>query len=649
MSDFSDKEENELVNFENLEILDLFEDDSEIDAAECIDINSGKKKIILIKINKSNKSNHYSANSKSLKEDLDREEINELKYNLYLGLFRDCVPATKECEEIIKNRYLVGQRVIIQPVERKDGQKIFHPKKYVFIPPNGNRELYFNIGGDKRLKISKGKNLTMQLITGFGTNFQVTKYLNEYDESNRPDIANILAVKINDKISENEKSPIKSNNNNQQNEIIINSINSDKDSERIKNEFETKSKQSTSKKSKMTNESELSKLDHSSENEFKDGKTFFEEIEEGTKYIKYSYHDSFSKEVDGVYYNHPGINLGIEKKDLDFNEFQSYEGFKTIYDEADKNNDLRGYIIMKNFEEKTIPKNTPFIIEIKAGFELIKLLKQIKKSSKYINNLQNYNKQLPKYFIGILCSFNHKSINFQIRDLKYKYDGTNNEDKTLQLNLLQHITKIIGNNNINFVIAVIKDEMINKYYLGKNDYDIEHDGTNQRRVDLLYMYKAINDNYNPEQEELAQINQKIGIVTKNYLKAYKTFIIEKTVSIPLSKKIKQEETMKKMGEENKKIKEENKKIQEENIKILEENKKMKEMQEENKKMMKKMQEENKKMQEMMKKMQEEMMKNKQEEKKKMFEEEKKAKEDRSKNEQAPENHEEKNIRKPKNI
>ena len=64
----------------------------------------------------------------------------------------------------------------------------------------------------------------MQLITGFGTNFQVTKYLNEYDESNRPDIANTIAVKINDKISENEKSPIKSNNNNQQNEIIINSI-----------------------------------------------------------------------------------------------------------------------------------------------------------------------------------------------------------------------------------------------------------------------------------------------------------------------------------------------------------------------------------------------------------------------------------------
>ena len=132
MSDFSDKEENELVNFENLEILDLFEDDSEIDAAECIDINSGKKKIILIKMNKSNKSNHYSANSKSLKDDFKKEEIHELKYNLYLGLFRDCVPETEEFKETIKDRCLEGERVIIQSLEKKDGQKIFHPKKYFF-------------------------------------------------------------------------------------------------------------------------------------------------------------------------------------------------------------------------------------------------------------------------------------------------------------------------------------------------------------------------------------------------------------------------------------------------------------------------------------------------------------------------------------
>ena len=46
---FSDEKEKELINFENLEILDLFSDDSDIDAAECININSGKKKLFQLK------------------------------------------------------------------------------------------------------------------------------------------------------------------------------------------------------------------------------------------------------------------------------------------------------------------------------------------------------------------------------------------------------------------------------------------------------------------------------------------------------------------------------------------------------------------------------------------------------------------------
>ena len=134
MSIFLEEEENELVNFENLEILDLFEDDSEIESAECIDINNDKKKIILIKMRNIEKTNNStnkknSKKSKSQKKDDDEEEIHELKYNLYLGLFRDCVPAIEECKEIIKNRNLVGQRVIIQKVEMNKEQKIFHPKK----------------------------------------------------------------------------------------------------------------------------------------------------------------------------------------------------------------------------------------------------------------------------------------------------------------------------------------------------------------------------------------------------------------------------------------------------------------------------------------------------------------------------------------
>ena len=49
MSIFSNEEENELINFENLEILDLFGSDSEIESAECFDINNDKKKLFQLK------------------------------------------------------------------------------------------------------------------------------------------------------------------------------------------------------------------------------------------------------------------------------------------------------------------------------------------------------------------------------------------------------------------------------------------------------------------------------------------------------------------------------------------------------------------------------------------------------------------------
>ena len=118
------------------------------------------------------------------------------------------------------------------------------------------------------------------------------------------------------------------------------------------------------------------------------------------------------KKIDGIYYSHSGIKLKKGKKDLNLNEYKSYEDFVKQYNDADKNNDLQGYIIMKNFEEEIIEKDTPFIIEIKRGFELIKLLKQIKKSAKYVNNLQNFNDKLPKYIIGIICSFSNNNRSF---------------------------------------------------------------------------------------------------------------------------------------------------------------------------------------------------------------------------------------------
>jgi len=699
MSIFLEEEENELVNFENLEILDLFEDDSEIESAECIDINNDKKKIILIKMRNIEKTNNStnkknSKKSKSQKKDDDEEEIHELKYNLYLGLFRDCVPAIEECKEIIKNRNLVGQRVIIQKVEMNKEQKIFHPKKYIFIPPNGNKELLFEIEKNKVLKIKKDENITMELGTKDGEEFKKEKDLIEFDDITGPDIVNQITTMKNEKSSKNKESPlensttINSEYDNQQNKININLDKKDESSESKNSELGIGAK-SDNNNSKNSNNSKLSRLDYSSENELEQGKLFYDVIENGTKYMKYSYLDSFKKEIDGIYYHHSDINLGIGKKELNLDKYKKYQEFEEDYNSGDNNNDLHGYIIMKNFDETKIPKDTPFIIEIKAGFDFIKLLKQIKKAAKYVNNMKNCSSQLPKYFIGILCSFNKYNVMGQFNQLNTLYNGSDPEDKA-KSKLLKHITKIINLHQINFVIAVIKDGKINGYDLGEEDYDILFDEKKFTRIELGYMYKTINKN--PEPNNSNKLNEKIKTVSNNFSKVYKTLNKSKTIEIPYLEKIEKdkkieeleqklknsegtkqnkdilikeenkieekknyEEEMKKIEEERKKMREEEKKmkkmLEEKEKKIEEERKKMREEEEkkmkkmlekEEKKMKKMFEEKMKKIEEETKKKLEEEMKKIEEERKKMREEkEKKAKEDRAKNEQDSELHEEK--------
>ena len=624
MSDFSDEEEKELINFESLEILDLFEHYSEIYAAECIDINSGKIKNILIKTNESKKNFDDKSNStysKNQNSNPNKEEISELKYSLYLGLIRDCVPEIKKCAKIMKSRDLIGHRVIIQPIEIREEQKHFLQKKYIFIPPTEETEFYVKIDENNSLKVTKGKNVTMQLGTGFGVDFKKEKDLKKLDENTEQDIANIIVMKTKSKISENNK--IK------QNEIIKN-----EGSDNINTEIETNSEESISKKSVITNESELSKFDTSSENELAQGELFYEEKENGTKYIRYSYFNDFKKEIDGIFYSHSGIKLNKGKKELNLNEYKSYEDFLNKYNEADKNNDLHGYIIMKNFEEEIIDKDTPFIIEIKRGFELIKLLKQIKKSAKYVNNLQNFNDKLPKYIIGIICSFSNNKNNVmnQLGELNKKYDGTNNEHKSSQINFLTHITKIIAGENINFALAVIKDGIINKYNLKKNDYDINYANKNNKRVDLMHMYKTINNIDKLNQEDEEKIEKKISNVIQNFSTVFNTFNNEKTIELSVSRYnqiIKQEkenkelkeklETYEKIGDNL--VKEKNKiREEEEERKRIQEDE-LKKIQEEIEEKRKKIEEERKRIQEERKRIQEEERKRKQEEERKRIQEE----------------------------
>ena len=600
MSIYSEEEENELINFENLKILDLFEDDSEIEYAECIDINSDKKKIILIKMSnnekiKDAKSIKNSNKSKSLKSYVKPEEIHEVKYNLYLGLYRDCVPAIKECEKVINNRNLIGRRIVIQQVEKSNGQNIFRPKKYIFIPPNESKELFFEIGENEFLKVKKGENISMELCKKVGEKFEKEKDLKEFDEKTGPDILNKNDAKKNDESSEYNKSPldhfsttinskvISLGKDTQQNKININCDKTNETSGSIKDGsgIEVKSDNTDNNKSKITDDSILSRLDQSSENELDEGKLFYDEIEKGTKYMKYSFKNLFKKEIDGVYYQHSAINLGIGKVELKYEDYKNYQSFENDYKSGNKNNDLHACIIMKNFDELTIPENTPFIIEIKAGFDFITLLKQLKKTAKFVTNMKNYNSELPKYFIGILCSFKDCSVEGQFKQLNTIYNGSDSEDKAKKSILFNHITKIINFNEIKFVIAVIQDGIINGYNLGEEDYNINYQGKNYQRVDLFYMYKTI-INENPQPNEL----EKIKNVTNNFSQVFETFNEVLTCEIPMSQKIEQEKKIKEYEEEKKKILEEEEKRkkthEEEKKKLEEERKQMQKIQEEEK-------------------------------------------------------------------
>ena len=575
------------------------------------------------------KSIKNSNKSKSLKSNVKVEEIHEVKYNLYLGLYRDCVPAIKECEKVINNRNLIGRRIVIQQVEKSNGQNIFHPKKYIFIPPNESKELFFEIGENEFLKVKKGENISMELCKKVGEKFEKEKDLKEFDEKTGPDILNKNDAKKNDESSEYNKSPldhfsttinskvISLGKDTQQNKININCDKTNETSRSIKDGsgIEVKSDNTDNNKSKITDDSILSRLDQSSENELDEGKLFYDEIEKGTKYMKYSFKDLFKKEIDGVYYKHSAINLGIGKVELKYEDYKNYQSFENDYKLGNKDNDLHACIIMKNFDEPTIPENTPFIIEIKAGFDFITLLKQLKKTAKFVTNMKNYNSELPKYFIGILCSFKDCSVEGQFKQLNTIYNGSDSEDKAKKSILFNHITKIINFNKINFVIAVIQDGIINGYNLGEEDYNINYQGKNYQRVDLFYMYKTI-INENPQPNEL----EKIKNVTNNFSQVFETFNKDLTCEISMRQKIEQENKIKEYQEEKKKFLEEAEKKkkthEEEKKKLEEEMKQMQKLQEEEKR---KLEEERKQMQ----KIQEEEMKKLEEELKRKLEEERK--------------------------
>ena len=347
------------------------------------------------------------------------------------------------------------------------------------------------------------------------------------------------------------------------NEICIkqNVKTKDNDSSKISEILSNKSSSNNdSLSSSKTKNSKKSKKDNSSENEGTLGVQFYEKKEE-YKFIKYTYYADFEKEVDGVYCKHKELKIKEGSIPLNFEDL--------LLNDLNKNynndNSLNAHIIMKNFKELYIPENEPFIIEIKKSFELVRLLLQIKKASKMVNNLKGTNITLPRFMICIMCSFKEENVYGQLKQL-----SENNYE------LYSHIINIINNNNIKYVIGVIKDEKISMkqgekeriYELGKEDFEIED---KLKRVDIPFMNEQLGTIAN---------NKELEEIINDFTPIYKSINIEKKFNFSYSELT---DEIKKAKENERKLKELEELLEKERQKRIEAEKRIQQLEEENQK------------------------------------------------------------------
>ena len=522
MSNFSTEEEKEQITFDNLQILDLIESDSIFEEAVCaINIYTPQSKIITIKMSQTNAS-RKSKKEKTQKNKEKAEEINEMKYNIFLALTKNCIPAYDEFSGVIENRYLKAKRLIIQDIEIPEYEAIFKPKKFIFIPRNNMPEFETDNGKVVFEKETENKNETMKLNGKdliSGKNFNIENIINEKKNSCSGTKETSTNIDYSPEYMDGNGSNKIIEKNNSTNVSEINDILQNK----------SKSKSSIS-----------SKINNSSEKEGDEGFVYYNEIDKYKKYTKYSYVEDFEKEVDGIYKLHDEINLIQGKKELEFENNNNYKYIKSNYN---LKNGLCANIIIKNFEEESIPKNAPFILEVKAGFELSSILRQIKKASKFIRNMKEYNVELPVYFIGILCSFNEKSIDGQFAYLNTKYNGSNIIDIKEGLNSYKHIKRIIEENGIKFVIGIIEDNTIEGYNLGIKDFEVDK---SYRKVEIEYMYKTIEGTETIPDNKLDEIN----IIRDRFSRVYCSINLEFKIEMTYNELMKKEKMIESLKNQN---------------------------------------------------------------------------------------------------
>ena len=469
-------------------------------------------------------SNQEGDSAISLTKLNNKEQVDEVKYFFFMVLYNECSYSEeyKEFKNPNKNELnlirVVYQEIIFNEVTQKYE---FSDKGYIFLPMN-RKEFQIKSKNNRiyDFYVSKSK-ITVQRNNNnlLTDNEFVEKYGNN-------------KFKIED-INNNN------NNNNDNNNITI--------------------------------------LDEFSEEEM--NKKLFYDVIGNNEFMCFSILNRYSKEIDAIFTEHKGLNINVEEVNLK-------DGIEKLISGENNNidNDLKSIIIFKNFKEKVIEKENAIVMEIKKSIRISDLIIQLKQDAKIFKylNLNDCKKKLPKYFIGIICSYNNiNGLNEQLGKLNYSYKGEKNTTN------LDHILKIMTKMDIKVIIGVIKDEKINGYPLGECDFDIPGKFL---RVDLNYLNeKVCGGKYSEEKikEIILKYGEQYKSIKSEKVVKFSQFIQEmdknKTILADKNKEIDDknneiEKKNKEIDNKNNEIEKKNKEIDNKNNEISELSKKIAELQ-----------------------------------------------------------------------
>ena len=391
----------------------------------------------------------------------NKEQISEVKYNIFMRIWNSCKPKDDVYKAIIRNsdktfhlRRLIAQDFNI--INNKDERKLcFKEKKYSFIPIDEDSTINckFHIDGD-----SLNIEFSNKLIKNLKINGKKIEGMSENDFEKKYNIE-IPRKEIKSLTQRSEKHQCISQ---------VSKVLSDKN--RLTDPLNNIQYNTSRIPSNESYREEFS------------GSSLYVNLgnENSNNFTRFFFLSDYTKEINGIYPIHNDINLNIGKVE--------FPDLSKEIKEYNSDNDLKGQIFYKNFDSQKIMANEPIILEIKSSFSLYDIMNQIKQNIKILSNTSKnlVNIVLPKYIIGILCDYNFKSAEREKNKLNFLYFNDNNDTKKTEL---EHILDIIDKNKINVVICFVKKE-IEGYSLTQEDYNIPGEKL-KYRVELKYMYKKI--------------------------------------------------------------------------------------------------------------------------------------------------------------